>query len=172
MQESLSSDICILSHQAWAQTSAAGDGRINGDHSVWKRNFRSALRAKGFKMIFDNKNDAANPHKVYQFPSEPHSAGKKTLHLCSLPLRRLIELLNLIFVFSPLQLRGLRALKRLMWVSVSSHLSVFFSSLWHQIRHTHTDLGNLFSIFSSHQNYMWRISLVRQHFIPSLAFVI
>uniref|UniRef100_A0A673MCT8 Interferon regulatory factor 3-like n=1 Tax=Sinocyclocheilus rhinocerous TaxID=307959 RepID=A0A673MCT8_9TELE len=75
--ESLSSDICILSRQAWAQTSAAGDGRLNGDHSVWKRNFRSALRAKGFKMIFDKKNDAANPHKVYQFPSGPHSAGRK-----------------------------------------------------------------------------------------------
>uniref|UniRef100_A0A673M219 Interferon regulatory factor 3-like n=1 Tax=Sinocyclocheilus rhinocerous TaxID=307959 RepID=A0A673M219_9TELE len=77
MNESLSSDICILSRQAWAQTSAAGDGRLNGDHSVWKRNFRSALRAKGFKMIFDKKNDAANPHKVYQFPSGPHSAGRK-----------------------------------------------------------------------------------------------
>uniref|UniRef100_A0A671KI45 Interferon regulatory factor 3 n=1 Tax=Sinocyclocheilus anshuiensis TaxID=1608454 RepID=A0A671KI45_9TELE len=61
--------------QAWAQTSVAGDGRINGDPPVWKRNFRSALRAKGFKIIFDSKNDAANPHKVYQFPSEPHSAA-------------------------------------------------------------------------------------------------
>ncbi|XP_059387717.1 interferon regulatory factor 3-like [Carassius carassius] len=72
-QDSNSDDVLIF--KAWAQTSAAGDGRINGDHSVWKRNFRSALRAKGFKMIFDNKNDAANPHKVYQFPSEAHSAA-------------------------------------------------------------------------------------------------
>uniref|UniRef100_A0A8C2HHM7 Interferon regulatory factor 3 n=1 Tax=Cyprinus carpio TaxID=7962 RepID=A0A8C2HHM7_CYPCA len=72
-QDSNSDDVLIF--KAWAQTSAAGDGRINGDHSVWKRNFRSALRAKGFKMIFDNKNDAANPHKVFQFPSEAHSAA-------------------------------------------------------------------------------------------------
>ncbi|XP_073684167.1 interferon regulatory factor 3 [Garra rufa] len=70
-----SNNVDVLIFKAWAQTSAAGDGRINGDHSVWKRNFRSALRAKGFKMVFDNKNDTANPHKVYQFPSEPHSAA-------------------------------------------------------------------------------------------------
>uniref|UniRef100_A0A8C2L602 Interferon regulatory factor 3-like n=1 Tax=Cyprinus carpio TaxID=7962 RepID=A0A8C2L602_CYPCA len=71
-QDSNSDDVLIF--KAWAQTSVSGDGRINGDPSVWKRNFRSALRAKGFKIIFDSKNDAANPHKVYQFPSEPHSA--------------------------------------------------------------------------------------------------
>ncbi|KTG35078.1 hypothetical protein cypCar_00029535 [Cyprinus carpio] len=70
----MSSYSSTLEYQAWAQTSVSGDGRINGDPSVWKRNFRSALRAKGFKIIFDSKNDAANPHKVYQFPSEPHSA--------------------------------------------------------------------------------------------------
>ncbi|XP_059386412.1 interferon regulatory factor 3 [Carassius carassius] len=72
-QDSNSDDVLIF--KAWAQTSVAGDGRINGDPSVWKRNFRSALRVKGFKVIFDNKNDGANPHKVYQFPSEPHSAA-------------------------------------------------------------------------------------------------
>ncbi|XP_067225666.1 interferon regulatory factor 3 isoform X2 [Chanodichthys erythropterus] len=74
-QDSNSDDVLIF--KAWAQTSAAGDGRINGDPSVWKRNFRSALRAKGFRMILDNKNDAANPHKVYQFPSEGLSAGSE-----------------------------------------------------------------------------------------------
>ncbi|XP_067285258.1 interferon regulatory factor 3 [Pseudorasbora parva] len=74
-QDSNHDDVLIF--KAWAQTSASGDGRINGDHSVWKRNFRSALRAKGFKMIFDNKNDTANPHKVYQFPSDPPSAGSE-----------------------------------------------------------------------------------------------
>lgn len=74
-QDANSDDVLIF--KAWAQTSAAGDGRINGDSSVWKRNFRSALRAKGFKMIFDNKNDTANPHKVYQFPSDPPSAGSE-----------------------------------------------------------------------------------------------
>lgn len=72
-QDSNSDDVLIF--RAWAQTSAAGDGRVNGDPSVWKRNFRSALRAKGFRMISDNKNDGANPHKVYQFPSDPHSAA-------------------------------------------------------------------------------------------------
>ncbi|NP_001137376.1 interferon regulatory factor 3 [Danio rerio] len=71
-QDSNSDDVLIF--KAWAQTSAAGDGRLNGDPSVWKRNFRSALRAKGFKMISDKKNDGADPHKVYQFPSDPHSA--------------------------------------------------------------------------------------------------
>ncbi|XP_016096222.1 interferon regulatory factor 3-like isoform X2 [Sinocyclocheilus grahami] len=70
-----SNNVDVLIFKAWAQTSVAGDGRINGDPSVWKRNFRSALRAKGFKIIIDSKNDAANPHKVYQFPSEPHSAA-------------------------------------------------------------------------------------------------
>lgn len=72
-QDSNSDDVLIF--KAWAQTSAAGDGRLNGDPSVWKRNFRSALRAKGFKMISDKKNDGADPHKVYQFPSDPHSAA-------------------------------------------------------------------------------------------------
>ncbi|XP_051523375.1 interferon regulatory factor 3 [Myxocyprinus asiaticus] len=74
-QDSNSEDVLIF--KAWAQTSTAGDGRISGDPSVWKRNFRSALRAKGFKMISDNKNDNANPHKVYQFPTDPHSAGSE-----------------------------------------------------------------------------------------------
>ncbi|KAK7134278.1 hypothetical protein R3I93_017632 [Phoxinus phoxinus] len=74
-QDKNSDDILIF--KAWAQTSASGDGRINGDPSVWKRNFRSALRAKGFKMVLDNKNDTADPHKVYQFPSDRLSAGSE-----------------------------------------------------------------------------------------------
>ncbi|XP_055032516.1 interferon regulatory factor 3 isoform X3 [Misgurnus anguillicaudatus] len=74
-QDSNSDDVRIF--KAWAQTSAAGDGRINGDPSVWKRNFRSALRAKGFKMILDNKNDAADPHKVYLFPVDSRSVGSE-----------------------------------------------------------------------------------------------
>lgn len=63
--------------QAWAEVS--GSGRANGDPSVWKRNFRSALRAKGFKMVDDNKNDAANPHKVFQWPDESTSKGEDPL---------------------------------------------------------------------------------------------
>lgn len=74
-QDKNSDDVLIF--KAWAQTSASGDGRINGDPSVWKRNFRSALRAKGFKMVLDNKNDTADPHKVYQFPSDRLSAGSE-----------------------------------------------------------------------------------------------
>ncbi|KAI7796578.1 interferon regulatory factor 3 [Triplophysa rosa] len=65
-----------LIFKAWAQTTSR-DGKINEDHCVWKRNFRSALRAKGFRMILDNKNDAANPHKVYIFPTESNSAGSE-----------------------------------------------------------------------------------------------
>ncbi|XP_010773430.1 interferon regulatory factor 3 [Notothenia coriiceps] len=63
-QDSSNTDILIF--KAWAETS--GNGRAPGDHSVWKRNFRSALRAKGFKLISDNKNDGANPHKVFRWP--------------------------------------------------------------------------------------------------------
>ncbi|KAA8581633.1 hypothetical protein FQN60_003214, partial [Etheostoma spectabile] len=58
---------------AWAEVS--GNGRAHGDPSVWKRNFRSALRAKGFKMVSDNKNDAANPHKVFRWPAESPSGA-------------------------------------------------------------------------------------------------
>ncbi|XP_004571455.1 interferon regulatory factor 3 isoform X1 [Maylandia zebra] len=68
-QDSSNTDILIF--KAWAEVS--GSGRANGDPSVWKRNFRSALRAKGFKMVDDNKNDAANPHKVFQWPDESTS---------------------------------------------------------------------------------------------------
>ncbi|KAF3853525.1 hypothetical protein F7725_014213 [Dissostichus mawsoni] len=61
-----SSDTDILIFKAWAESS--GNGRAHGEPSVWKRNFRSALRAKGFTMISDNKNDGANPHKVFRWP--------------------------------------------------------------------------------------------------------
>uniref|UniRef100_A0A3P8NWZ8 IRF tryptophan pentad repeat domain-containing protein n=1 Tax=Astatotilapia calliptera TaxID=8154 RepID=A0A3P8NWZ8_ASTCA len=71
-QDSSNTDILIF--KAWAEVS--GSGRANGDPSVWKRNFRSALRAKGFKMVDDNKNDAANPHKVFQWPDESTSKGE------------------------------------------------------------------------------------------------
>ncbi|KAM9426499.1 interferon regulatory factor 3 isoform 2-T3 [Pholidichthys leucotaenia] len=63
-----SSDTDILMFKAWAEVS--GNGRAHGDSSVWKRNFRSALRAKGFKMVLDNRNDAADPHKVFHWPEE------------------------------------------------------------------------------------------------------
>uniref|UniRef100_A0A8C6UL46 Interferon regulatory factor 3 n=1 Tax=Neogobius melanostomus TaxID=47308 RepID=A0A8C6UL46_9GOBI len=61
-QDSSNTDILIF--KAWAEVS--GNGRASGDPSVWKRNFRSALRVKGFKMISDNKNDTANPHKIFR----------------------------------------------------------------------------------------------------------
>lgn len=66
-----SSDSDILIFKAWAEVS--GNGRALGDPSVWKRNFRSALRARGFEMVFDNKNDTANPHKIYRWPDETGS---------------------------------------------------------------------------------------------------
>lgn len=64
----------VSSLQAWAEVS--GNGRAQGDPSVWKRNFRSALRAKGFKLVSDNKNDSANPHKVFHWPDELGSGGE------------------------------------------------------------------------------------------------
>uniref|UniRef100_A0AAY3ZW59 IRF tryptophan pentad repeat domain-containing protein n=1 Tax=Denticeps clupeoides TaxID=299321 RepID=A0AAY3ZW59_9TELE len=69
-QDSCGDDVLIF--KAWAETSIGrqADGRTPGDPSVWKRNFRSALRAKGFKLLSDNKNDAANPHKVFKWPHE------------------------------------------------------------------------------------------------------
>lgn len=69
-QDSNSDDILIFKAWAGASLGRQSDGGTPGDPSVWKRNFRSALRARGFKMVFDNKNDAANPHKVYRWPPE------------------------------------------------------------------------------------------------------
>lgn len=66
----------ILIFKAWAEGS--GNGRAQGDPSVWKRNFRSALRAKGFKLVNDNKNDPANPHKVFRWPDEPVSGANSS----------------------------------------------------------------------------------------------
>ncbi|XP_054605150.2 interferon regulatory factor 3 isoform X1 [Nothobranchius furzeri] len=73
-QDSSGSDILIF--KAWAE--ASGNGRVQGDSSVWKRNFRSALRAKGFKLVTDNKNDAANPHKVFHWPAEAKSGANSS----------------------------------------------------------------------------------------------
>lgn len=70
------SDTDILIFKAWAEVS--GNGRAQGDASVWKRNFRSALRAKKFKLVSDNKNDPANPHKVFHWPDESASGGNSS----------------------------------------------------------------------------------------------
>lgn len=67
----------VSSLQAWAEVS--GNGCVHGDASVWKRNFRSALRAKGFKLVSDQKNDNANPHKVFRWPEESPSASEDLL---------------------------------------------------------------------------------------------
>ncbi|KAB5555305.1 hypothetical protein PHYPO_G00032190 [Pangasianodon hypophthalmus] len=75
-QDSNSDDILIF--KAWAQTSAGSNGQIPGDHSVWKRNFRSALRARGFKIVEDNKNDTANPHKIFMWPDDSQSGASTT----------------------------------------------------------------------------------------------
>ncbi|KAM6963605.1 interferon regulatory factor 3 [Tautogolabrus adspersus] len=73
-QDSSNTDILIF--KAWAEVS--GNGRAQGDASVWKRNFRSALRAKGFKLMSDNKNDAAHPHKVFHWPEESASGANSS----------------------------------------------------------------------------------------------
>ncbi|KAM6897484.1 interferon regulatory factor 3 [Xenentodon cancila] len=71
-----SSDTDVLIFKAWAEVS--GNGRAHGDSSVWKRNFRSALRAKGFKLLSDYKNDAAHPHKVFRWPEESASGANSS----------------------------------------------------------------------------------------------
>lgn len=65
-QDSCDTDNLIF--KAWAEV--GGSGRARGEPSVWKRNFRSALRAKGFKMMSDDKNNDANPHKVFRWPED------------------------------------------------------------------------------------------------------
>ncbi|KAM4624084.1 interferon regulatory factor 3 isoform 2-T2 [Polymixia lowei] len=70
-----SSSVDVLIFKAWAEVS--GGGRAQGDPSVWKRNFRSALRAKGFVLEVDNKNDAANPHKVFRWPDQAPPGGSQ-----------------------------------------------------------------------------------------------
>ncbi|TSK14514.1 Interferon regulatory factor 5 [Bagarius yarrelli] len=72
-QDSNSDDILIF--KAWARTSANSNGQVSGDSSVWKRNFRSTLRARGFKTVKDNKNDAANPHKIFLWPDDAQSGA-------------------------------------------------------------------------------------------------
>ncbi|XP_064178135.1 interferon regulatory factor 3-like isoform X5 [Anguilla rostrata] len=61
-QDSSDDDVRIF--KAWAEIS----GATHTDASVWKRNFRSALRAKGCERITDKSNDAAYPHKVFRLP--------------------------------------------------------------------------------------------------------
>ncbi|KAJ0060106.1 hypothetical protein NL108_003946, partial [Boleophthalmus pectinirostris] len=77
-QDSSDTDILIFKARiAWAEVS--GNGRAHGDPSVWKRNFRSALRAKGFKMVSDCKNDPANPHKIFRWPEDTGSKANSSL---------------------------------------------------------------------------------------------
>ncbi|XP_062330468.1 interferon regulatory factor 3 [Osmerus eperlanus] len=71
-QDSSSADVLIF--KAWAEASS---GKAQGDASIWKRNFRAALRAKGFQNICDNKNDAANPHRVFRWPGDAPAGGSQ-----------------------------------------------------------------------------------------------
>ncbi|XP_023863976.1 interferon regulatory factor 3 isoform X3 [Salvelinus sp. IW2-2015] len=92
-QDSCSDDVLIF--KAWAEVS---NGRVQGDPSIWKRNFRSALRAKGFKMLLDNKNDAANPNKLFQWPDEASTGGSQhpehDLYQDPSPLQESLTFLN------------------------------------------------------------------------------
>ncbi|XP_061666444.1 interferon regulatory factor 3 isoform X2 [Syngnathoides biaculeatus] len=78
-----SSDADIRIFKAWANVS--GNGRVHAEPSVWKRNFRCALRAKNFKMIADNKNDTANPHKVFRWPDESTQVEEAAAAAFALP---------------------------------------------------------------------------------------
>ncbi|XP_017273961.1 interferon regulatory factor 3 isoform X2 [Kryptolebias marmoratus] len=73
-QDSSNTDVLIF--KAWAEVS--GNGQAPRDASIWKRNFRSALRVKGFKLVSDSKNDAANPHKVFRWPEESGSGANSS----------------------------------------------------------------------------------------------
>ncbi|CAL8303841.1 unnamed protein product [Lota lota] len=68
-QDSSSTDVLIF--KAWAEVS--GNGQAQGDPSVWKRNFRSTLRAKKFTMVTDNSKETANPIKVFRWPEQGSS---------------------------------------------------------------------------------------------------
>ncbi|KAG5854695.1 hypothetical protein ANANG_G00040530 [Anguilla anguilla] len=61
-EDSADDDVQIF--KAWAEIS----GATNTKASLWKRNFRSALSAKGCHWITDNSKDAAFPHKVFRLP--------------------------------------------------------------------------------------------------------
>ncbi|XP_064178128.1 interferon regulatory factor 3-like isoform X4 [Anguilla rostrata] len=61
-EDSADDDVQIF--KAWAEIS----GVTNTKASLWKRNFRSALSAKGCHWITDNSKDAAFPHKVFRLP--------------------------------------------------------------------------------------------------------
>ncbi|XP_072523219.1 interferon regulatory factor 3 isoform X2 [Salminus brasiliensis] len=74
-QDSNSDDVLIF--RAWAKTSVSPDGKIPGEPSVWKRNFRSALRARGFKLHLDNKSNTANPHKIFTWPEDGQSGESR-----------------------------------------------------------------------------------------------
>lgn len=63
-QDSSVDDVRIF--RAWAEKSSS----TNRDATVWKRNFRSALRAKSCEKVSDNRNDPANPNKVFRLPKE------------------------------------------------------------------------------------------------------
>ncbi|KAJ3608432.1 hypothetical protein NHX12_025479 [Muraenolepis orangiensis] len=73
-QDSSSTDILIF--KAWAEVT--GSGQAQGDPSVWKRNFRSALRAKHFTTVTDRRNANEDPHKVFCWPETFYR------HVCSL----------------------------------------------------------------------------------------
>uniref|UniRef100_A0A3Q2YAY1 Interferon regulatory factor 3 n=1 Tax=Hippocampus comes TaxID=109280 RepID=A0A3Q2YAY1_HIPCM len=106
-QDSSDSDILIFKCHAsglffsrWNCLIVSGNGRIQGEASVWKRNFRCALRAKKFQMIADNKNDTANPHKVYRWPDES-TAGGEPCSPCEKRFASLLSTPNLLTESSP-----------------------------------------------------------------------
>ncbi|MBN3316053.1 IRF3 factor, partial [Atractosteus spatula] len=64
-----SSEHDTLIFKAWAVASGSfREGVDRADPSIWKRNFRCALKAKRVEVVADHSNDSANPHKVYRLP--------------------------------------------------------------------------------------------------------
>ncbi|MBN3305358.1 IRF3 factor, partial [Amia calva] len=60
-----------LIFKAWAEVSGLfRKGVTQPDPSVWKRNFRCALKSKGVIPLADHSNDSANPHRLFRLPSE------------------------------------------------------------------------------------------------------
>ncbi|XP_078093413.1 interferon regulatory factor 3 [Mustelus asterias] len=66
--------------EAWAIASGRYQpGVDSADPSIWKRNFRNALnRKRQFHRMMDNKNDADDPHLIYEIRSvEPGASAEE-----------------------------------------------------------------------------------------------
>ncbi|XP_066564870.1 interferon regulatory factor 3 isoform X2 [Amia ocellicauda] len=73
-----------LIFKAWAEVSGLfRKGVTQPDPSVWKRNFRCALKSKGVIPLADHSNDSANPHRLFRLPSEREKDSQKKVESSS-----------------------------------------------------------------------------------------